>query len=67
MLPLSGVLHMGYVSGDFLMSAADPSRLVSYAGAPHTEQLGARLPYAPNGDEPGSSGGKQFRSCWACE
>ena len=30
MLPLSGVVHIGYIPGDFVLSAAEPARVVSY-------------------------------------
>jgi len=30
MLPLSGVVHIGYIPGDFLLAATEPTRVVSY-------------------------------------
>lgn len=30
MLPLSGVVHIGYIPGDLLMAATEPARVVSY-------------------------------------
>jgi len=30
MLPLSGVVHIGYIPGDFLLAATEPARVVSY-------------------------------------
>lgn len=30
MLPLSGVVHIGYIPGDFLLGATEPTRVVSY-------------------------------------
>jgi GTP cyclohydrolase I len=30
MLPLSGVVHIGYIPGDFLVAATEPARVVSY-------------------------------------
>ena len=30
MLPLTGVAHIGYIPGDFMMAATEPARVVSY-------------------------------------